>query len=143
MPYTVAVCDCGGRPFAGTCFYGVHCGSRVDSCPLETKSCNVIRKVKAGRDPAPIVCSSDVWPKALCTADEESATIALLIKASIDRIEQTEQQHRRWPTGKLQNRETVIAKGGRNRCWRACCGLADLCCFVQEKICCCSRRFGG
>lgn len=76
-PFNVAVCDCGGRPFEGGCFYGTVCSNRVESCPTGTKSCNVVKGVKAGKDPAPIVCSTDVWPKKLCTIDEEAGTLAL------------------------------------------------------------------
>ena len=86
-PFNVAVCDCGGRPFKGACFYGALCAERTDSCPRGTKSCNVVRKVKVGKDPAPIVCSPAVWPKGLCTADEEIGTFALLSKTNMAGVE--------------------------------------------------------
>ena len=35
-----------------------------------TKSCNVVQKVKAGADPAKLVCSPNVWPARLCSKDD-------------------------------------------------------------------------
>lgn len=82
-PFNVAVCDCGGRPFDGTCFFGKLCGEKVVNCPDGTRSCNVVKGVKDGRDPTMKVCSASVWPTGLCTADEEQSTLALNAKTNV------------------------------------------------------------
>ena len=88
--FTEPVCDCGGRgddASAGVCFWGQSCEHKVDSCPGDTQSCNVVRRVKAGVDPAKLVCSSNVWPARLCSKDDPESGWKYKVSASAARDE--------------------------------------------------------
>jgi hypothetical protein len=76
-PLSNPVCDCNTEmPNSNaTCFWGPRCEFKVDNCNSDTKSCNLIKKVNIGKDPAPFVCSVDEWPKRLCINEEEKIAI--------------------------------------------------------------------
>jgi hypothetical protein len=89
--FTKPVCDCNPAHTAGaaaaevaSCFYDQFCGSKVDCSSKEgsTHSCNLVDAVKAGKDPAPIICKEEPWPIKLCSAEAPSA-ISLIEAPSV------------------------------------------------------------
>lgn len=81
--FTEPVCDCGGRGGSvSTCFWGRSCENKVDSCPGDTRSCNIVRKVKSTVDPANLVCSSNEWPERLCSKDDPNSGWSYKVSAS-------------------------------------------------------------
>jgi hypothetical protein len=90
--FSKPVCDCNPAHANAentelpACFYDQFCASKVDCTGKQgsTRSCNLVNSVKAGKDPAPIICKEDAWPLKLCSADAPPAISLLSDVAAVE-----------------------------------------------------------